>query len=100
MIVRKKLTETEIQQALSDLPAWKLENGQLCREFHFHDFAEAFSFMTKVSLLAESLNHHPDWRNVYQKVSISLSTHDLGGLSTLDIELARRISQLLSDNQN
>ncbi|WP_413442402.1 4a-hydroxytetrahydrobiopterin dehydratase [Synechococcus sp. MIT S1220] len=77
------------------LASWTLESDQLTRTFLFKDFVEAFGFMSRVALLAESRNHHPNWSNVYNRVTIELTTHDLGGLSDLDIELAIAIDQLL-----
>jgi 4a-hydroxytetrahydrobiopterin dehydratase len=76
------------------LPAWKLVAGKLHRELQFVDFVEAFGFMTKVALVAEAMGHHPEWRNVWNRVSIDLVTHDIGGLSSLDVELARRIDAI------
>ncbi len=71
---------------------WKLENNQLCKEFTFINFQEAFAFMTHVALIAEKMNHHPNWSNVYNKVSIKLTTHDEGNqVSEKDWELAREI---------
>jgi 4a-hydroxytetrahydrobiopterin dehydratase len=69
--------------------------GKLHRELRFADFVEAFGFMSRVALVAEAMGHHPEWRNVWNRVVIDLTTHDTGGLSTLDVELARRIDQLL-----
>ncbi len=94
MTERQKLNDTEIQQLGSSLPGWSVQNGKLHREFKFKDFAGAWSFMSGVALVAESLNHHPNWSNVYNRVVIDLMTHDLGGLSTLDVEFARRVSAL------
>jgi len=88
------LTAVEIQELADSLPAWSLVDGRLQRQFTFVDFSEAFGFMTRVALVAEQLNHHPDWSNVWNRVSIALTTHDLGGLSNLDLELARRINAL------
>ncbi len=95
----KKLTPTELQQSLLELPGWKLIDGKLQQEFCFSDFLEAFSFMCRVALLAERFNHHPDWSNVYQRVHISLFTHDLGCLSTKDLVLARHIDQAAVDKK-
>lgn len=78
------------------LPAWRLVNGKLHRELRFADFNEAFGFMSRVALIAEAMGHHPEWSNVWNRVVIDLTTHDVGGLSTLDVELARRIDALLS----
>ncbi|MEB3259328.1 MAG: 4a-hydroxytetrahydrobiopterin dehydratase [Cyanobacteriota bacterium] len=88
------LTAAEIQELAATLPAWTLENGRLRRRFTFVDFSAAFGFMTRVALVAESLGHHPEWSNVWNRVTIALTTHDLGGLSNLDVELARRIDAL------
>jgi 4a-hydroxytetrahydrobiopterin dehydratase len=88
------LTPTEIQELATTLPAWSVVNGRMRRQFTFVDFSEAFGFMTRVALVAESLGHHPEWSNVWNRVTIALFTHDIGGLSNLDVELARRIDAL------
>ena len=77
------------------LPNWVVNGDRLHRELQFKSFMEAFGFMAQVALLAESKNHHPNWSNVYNRVSIDLTTHDLGGLSSLDVELASAIDALL-----
>ena len=77
------------------LPNWVVNGDRLPRELQFKSFVEAFGFMAQVALLAESKNHHPNWSNVYNRVSIDLTTHDLGGLSSLDVELASAIDALL-----
>ena len=77
------------------LPNWVMNGDRLHRELQFKSFVEAFGFMAQVALLAESKNHHPNWSNVYNRVSIDLTTHDLGGLSSLDVELASAIDALL-----
>jgi 4a-hydroxytetrahydrobiopterin dehydratase len=89
------LTPEQIQGLASTLPAWALVDGKLQRELRFADFVEAFAFMTKVALIAEAMGHHPEWSNVWNRVTIALTTHDTGGLSDLDLELARRIDRLL-----
>ena len=77
-----------------EVPAeWEVVDGKLHRELTFGDFAEAFGFMARVALWAEKLNHHPEWSNVWNRVTIDLITHDAGGLSELDVELAGRIDQ-------
>ncbi len=96
MTPRKKLSETEIKEKLSALPGWSIVNGKLHKTFQFPSFIAAFGFMTEVALAAEALNHHPEWFNVYNKVTIDLSTHDLGGISTFDFELAQKIESLLA----
>ncbi len=92
---REKLLPQEIEAGLSTLSGWTLSAGKLHKEFSFKNFVEAFGFMSSVALIAESMNHHPDWGNVYNRVTIDLSTHDLGGISTFDLELAARIDALL-----
>lgn len=89
-----KLTEEEIAQHLASLPHWSLQGGKLHRQLRFADFSEAFGFMTRVALEAEKLGHHPDWSNVWNRVDIALETHDVGGLSVKDFELAARIDAL------
>lgn len=92
----RKLSEQEVGAKLAGLPTWKVREGRLHREFEFAGFVEAFGFMSRVALLAEKMDHHPDWSNVYNRVVIDLSTHDVGGLSARDFELAGRIDQLLA----
>ncbi|MFQ6113718.1 MAG: 4a-hydroxytetrahydrobiopterin dehydratase [bacterium] len=91
MAERKRLTDTEIKNKLAQLPGWSLENGKLHKTFQFKSFIDAFGFMTKAAIAAEAMNHHPEWFNVYNKVTIDLTTHDLGGISTFDVELARKM---------
>ena len=81
---------------LRQLPAWTVapDGRSSSRTLEFRDFNEAFAFMTRVALRAEQLDHHPDWRNVWRKVEIQLSTHDTGGLSRLDLELAQFIDRV------
>ncbi|MFN7678631.1 MAG: 4a-hydroxytetrahydrobiopterin dehydratase [Cyanobacteriota bacterium] len=88
------LSAAEIADLATSLPTWTLVDGKLQRQFRFADFSEAFAFMTRVALLAETLGHHPEWSNVWNRVTISLITHDTGGLSNLDVDLARRIDAL------
>jgi len=96
----EKLNKLEIQERLPEIDAcWLVKGKFLHREFHFKDFVEAFSFMTAVALLAEKLNHHPNWKNVYNKVTIALNTHDVDGISTKDFDLAKAIDQLISKKQ-
>lgn len=86
-----KLDEAQRAEALAGLPAWKRVDGRdaIEREFRFADFNAAFGFMSRVALEAEKRNHHPEWFNVYNRVSVVLSTHDAGGLTARDIALAR-----------
>jgi 4a-hydroxytetrahydrobiopterin dehydratase len=85
-----KLTQAERAAALADLPGWTLDEGRdaIRRSFEFTDFNTAFGFMSRAAMMAEKLDHHPEWFNVYKRVDVTLSTHDAGGLTALDIELA------------
>ena len=88
------LDATQLQALPSKLPAWQRVDNTLQRNFLFHDFVEAFGFMSQVALVAEAMGHHPEWSNVWNRVVIELTTHDTGGLSNLDVQLARRIDGL------
>lgn len=90
----QKLDDAAIREALAKLPGWTLAGGKLHRELRFRDFVQAFGFMTSVALVAEAMNHHPDWSNVYNRVVVDLVTHDAKGITALDLELARRIDEL------
>ena len=80
--------------ALSKLPGWKLEGGKLHREYKFVDFVAAFGFMTGAALVAQSMDHHPEWFNVWNTVRIELATHDAGGITALDVKLALSMEEL------
>ncbi len=95
MVENRKLTDEEVQERLAEVPGWELVVGKLHREINFNDFVTAFGYMTSVALVAESKNHHPEWFNVYNKVIIDFSTHDAGGLTELDFELAKIANALL-----
>ena len=88
------LAETEIQSRVASLSGWRFDDNALHRELRFPDFVTAFGFMTSVALLAERMNHHPEWSNVYSTVTIRLTTHDDGGVSEKDFALAEEISRL------
>jgi 4a-hydroxytetrahydrobiopterin dehydratase len=91
----KKLSSAEIDAALQSLAGWKLTAaGKIEREFAFKSFPEAFSFMARIAFDAEQMGHHPDWFNSYNRVRIELTTHDAGGVTDQDIELARRIDKI------
>ncbi len=92
---REKLDRQAVEEALSDLEGWTLAADALSisRTFTFANFSEAFAFMTRTALAAEKLDHHPDWTNVYRTVEVKLNTHDAGGLTPLDFELARRMNR-------
>ncbi len=81
-----------------EVPSWTFHENALEKMLVFQDFSEAFSFITRVALLSEQLNHHPMWSNVYNEVHISLSTHDAGGVTSKDLEMARRIDEMLEDD--
>ena len=89
------LKEEEIKELAAKIPGWEIHSMFIERSIVFKNFVDAFSFMTKVALLAEKFNHHPDWNNVYSNVNIKLTTHDLGGISSLDQVLASEINNLL-----
>jgi len=89
-----RLSDAEIADRLSSLPGWSLAGGKLRRDFLFRDFSEAFGFMARAALAAEKLDHHPDWSNVWNRVTVELWTHDAGGLTELDFELAEAMNQL------
>ncbi len=89
-----RLDATDLEEAVRGLDGWAVADGTLRREFRFENFVEAFGFMTRAALVAESMDHHPDWSNVYSRVVVSLSTHDAGGITSLDVDLARRMSEL------
>jgi len=90
----ERLTDGEIEKALQNLGGWMLENGKLHREFKFGSFVQAFGFMTSAAIEAEKMNHHPEWCNVYNKVSVHLVTHSADGITNLDVELATKMNAL------
>jgi len=91
-----KLSDKEAKKKLAELPGWEIANGKLHREFQFTNFVEAFGFMTRAAILAEKINHHPEWFNVYNRVTVDLNTHDVGGLSEYDFQLAGAMNDLLN----
>lgn len=91
---RDRLDDSAIDDMLAALDGWTRDGDTIRRDFAFADFAAAFGFMAAVAVAAERLNHHPDWSNSYGRVSIALSSHDVGGLSERDFKLARRIDAL------
>jgi 4a-hydroxytetrahydrobiopterin dehydratase len=93
-----QLTDAERTDALAQLPEWTSRADGLAieRQLKFRDFSEAFAFMARVALLAEKHDHHPEWSNVYNRVAITLTTHDAGGLSQRDVKLARAIDALMA----
>src|SRR6266700_2053553 len=94
MPTAKKLTDAEVKEQLAGTKGWTLENGKLHRTFECKDFVAAFGNMTRVALIAESMNHHPEWFNVWNKVVIDLNTHSVKGISNLDFQLASKINEI------
>lgn len=90
----KKLSDAEVKEQLARAKGWTLVNGKLHREFECKDFVAAFGNMTRVALVAEAMNHHPEWFNVWNKVVIDLNTHSVKGISNLDFELAENINAI------
>lgn len=91
---RRKLRPGELDEATAELPDWSVVDGKLSKTFKFRTFAEAMGWMVAVAVHADRIDHHPEWSNVYNRVNVSLITHDLDALSTLDLALARRMEEL------
>ena len=89
------LAESEIADWIGSNDAWRLDEGKLMLSLKFENFSMAWGFMSRVALLAEQQNHHPEWVNVYNRVDIALVTHDAGGITTKDLDLAKAITHLL-----
>ncbi len=94
MASQAKVPDSEIESALRSLPGWGLAGGKLHREYQFADFAAAFAFMSAAALRAEAMNHHPDWSNVYNRVTVDLVTHDAGGVTSKDLKLAAKFEEI------
>jgi 4a-hydroxytetrahydrobiopterin dehydratase len=92
----QKMTSEQVEAGLKNLPDWELKNDKLHRELKFKNFGQAFGFMTQVALLAQQMDHHPEWSNVYSRVVIDLTTHEAGGISQRDVDLAQKIDQVLT----
>ena len=86
---REKLSDAAISAAVAFLPDWSVQNGKLHREYKFADFPHAMGFMMTATAGIEKMNHHPEWANVYNRVTVDLMTHDAGGITRLDVELAQ-----------
>lgn len=91
-----KLTEQEIAEHLQKLEGWKYAGGAIEKSFKFKNFKQAFSTMTRIAFECEAQNHHPDWSNVYNNLTISLNTHDAGGITEKDFRLAESIEEIVS----
>ena len=90
-----KLTMSQIENKISTLAGWIVRDDKLHKQYQFDSFIEAFGFMSSVALVAESMNHHPEWSNVYNRVVIDLTTHDSGGISDLEFEFAERVDKIV-----
>ena len=90
------LEQNQIDYFIEKNPCWIIDNKTIKREFKFDNFVDAFGFMSKVAILSEKMDHHPDWQNIYNKVKINLTTHDKGGITTNDIKLAESIDKLIN----
>ncbi len=89
-----RLTESEIDEAIGSMPGWSVSDGKLHKEYLFDTFNEAFGFMTRAAMEIEKANHHPEWLNVYNRLTVDLVTHDAGGITASDVSLARTLDAL------
>ncbi len=89
-----RLSQTDIDEELKNLPGWSVVNEKLRKEFQFDDFDQAFGFMTRAAMEIEKMNHHPEWFNVYNRVTVELTTHDAGGITKNDVNLAKILNSL------
>ncbi len=94
----EKLTDKEIDSLLKDFEGWAYENGSIIKSFKFKDFKQAFAIMTRIAFECEAQNHHPDWENVYNNLTIKLNTHDTGGVTKKDFQLAQSIENIVAQN--
>ncbi len=99
MIEKRKLDSSELEAQLGNVPGWSVRDSKLFREFKFGSFQKAFGFMMRVAAIAEELQHHPEWFNVYDLVRVELATHDAGGVTALDFEFARRINRVFESSE-
>ena len=91
----EKLSSDAIEKELKNLAGWSVDNGKLHKEFQFDDFNQAFGFMTRAAMHIEKMNHHPEWFNVYNKLTVELMTHDAGGITQNDINLAKILNSIV-----
>ena len=89
-----RLSQTDIDEKLESLPGWSIVNEKLHKEFQFDSFNQAFGFMTRAAMEIEKMNHHPEWFNVYNRITVELTTHDAGGITNNDVNLARILNSL------
>jgi len=92
--IMMKLSSDQISEELKNLPGWSIKDEKLHKDFQFEDFNEAFGFMTRAAMHIEKMNHHPEWFNVYNKLTVDLMTHDAGGITENDIQLAKILNSL------
>ena len=90
-----RLSQTDINEKLENLPGWSVVNEKLHKEFQFDSFNQAFGFMTRAAMEIEKMNHHPEWFNVYNRITVELTTHDAGGITKNDVNLARILNSLI-----
>ena len=95
----EKATDEQIQEFISQFSSWSIENNKLHREYVFGNFVQAFGFMTEVALIAERADHHPEWFNVYKTVVVDLATHEAGGITERDFNLARSMEKISEKNR-
>jgi 4a-hydroxytetrahydrobiopterin dehydratase len=93
----EKLNEQQRHAALGKLPGWTKDQNAIRKTYRFADFNEAWGFMSRTALIAEQMNHHPEWLNIYNRVEITLTTHDAGGLSALDVDLANHMDRIAAE---
>jgi 4a-hydroxytetrahydrobiopterin dehydratase len=89
-----RLSQMDIDEQLKNLPGWRVVNEKLHKEFQFDSFNQAFGFMTRAAMEIEKMNHHPEWFNVYNRITVELTTHDVGGITRNDVNLAKIINSL------
>ena len=90
-----RLSESDIDEELKKLSGWDVKDGKLHKEFQFDNFNQAFGFMTRAAMEIEKMNHHPEWFNVYNKITVDLTTHEAGGITNNDVNLAKILNSLL-----
>ena len=90
-----RLSESDIDEELKKLSGWDVKDGKLHKEFQFDNFNQAFGFMTRAAMEIEKMNHHPEWFNVYNRITVELTTHDAGGITDNDVNLARILNSLI-----
>ena len=90
-----RLSQLDIEEQLKNLPGWSVVNEKLHKEFEFASFNEAFGFMTRAAMEIERMNHHPEWFNVYNRITVELTTHDAGGITKNDVNLAKILNSLV-----